>query len=472
MSILNPLTWFRSQPEQKSSAVGGLISTYELGRPVWTDHNYENLARETYLMNPVGFRCVKKIATSAASVKWLLHDANGKEILGHPILTLLQRPNPSLSGISFLEAVYAYLLLSGNSYIESVGPNNKPPRELWNLRPDRMMVIPGAFGTPQGYEYLVNGRTSRFAVDPITARGPVLQIKEFNPLNDWYGMSRVIPAAKAVDRHNAAAAHNTALLQNGARPSGALVFPPVKVGGMDGEQSAPPEVIQAAEKRLRDHHSGPANSGKPMVLGGNVEWIQMGMTPLEMDFEALKDDAARDICIAWGVPHVLIVKGSSTFNNISEAKLEFYEDTVIPTIDLVASELNNWLTPQFGEGLVLSPDLDSVSALEPRRESKRQSTLGLFEKGLLDSTEAREALQYGPRNKDAVLGVDAPTLAALIAAIPEVGMQPLARYMVSVGLVPPSTTEEDLLDAANDLLEDDDVPPPPTEEAEDDADAV
>jgi hypothetical protein len=172
---------------------------------------------------------------------------------------------------------------------------------------------------------------------------------------------------------------------------------------------------------------------------------------------------------------VLIVKGASTFNNIAEAKLELYEDTVIPTIDLVAAELNNWLTPQFGEGLVLSPDLDSVSALEPRRESKRHSTLELFDKGLLDNTEAREALQYGPRNKDAVLGVDASTLAALIAAIPEVGMQPLARYMVSVGLVPLGTTEENLLDAANATLEgdeDDELQLQPTEEAEDDADAV
>jgi uncharacterized membrane protein len=212
-----------------------------------------------------------------------------------------------------------------------------------------------------------------------------------------------------------------------------------------------------------------------MVLGGNVEWIQMGMTPLEMDFEALKDDAARDICIAWGVPHVLIVKGASTFNNISEAKLELYEDTVIPTIDLVASELNNWLTPQFGDGLFLSPDLDSVSALEPRRESKRTSTMELFKSGLLDGEEAREALQYGPRSKDAVSNVDASILTALIASAPDVGMVPLTRYMLSVGLVPAGTSEEDILNAANDLLEDDeddDIPPPVKEEVEDDDDGL
>lgn len=464
MSIFNPLTWFGGQSdnrrqlatfEEKSSAVGPQISAHYVGQPVWTDHNYADLARESYRLNPVAFRCVKKIATAAASVKWLLHDKAGNEITDHPLLDLLARPNPNVSGVAFSEAVYAYLLLSGNSYIEGVGPDNRPPMELWNLRPDRMLVVPGPYGTPGGFEYTVNGTPKTFVVDPITGKGPVLQIKEFDPLNDWYGMSRVLPAARAVDRNNAAAEHNTALLQNGARPSGVMSFPPVSVGGADGELNAPPSVIEAAEKRLNKTHMGPKNAGKPMVVGGTVKWDAMGLSPVDMDFDKSKDDSARDICIAWGVPHVLIVKGASTFNNISEAKLELYEDTVIPSIDLVAAELNNWLTPQYGDGLKLSPDLDSVSALEPRRESKRKSTLELFDKGLLDSTEAREALQYGPRDPSSVLDVDASTITALVNAAKVSGLEPLARYMVSVGLVPAGTSAEALLTAANGLLEDD-----------------
>lgn len=455
MSILNPLSWFRgAPPEQKASAAGGAISAWHVGNPVWTPRDYSNLTRESYRLNPVAFRCVKKISTAAAGVPWLLHDARGNEIEQHPVLTLLNRPSPAVGGFAFFEALYAYLLLSGNSYVEGVGPDSKPPRELWNLRPDRTRVVAGPYGLPSGFEYEANGRTLRWSVNPLDGRGPILHIKEFNPLDDWYGMSRVEAAAYGVDRHNAAAAHNKALLDNGARPSGALIFKPIKVAGIDGVQSAPPAAIEAAEKALRKRHAGPDNAGRPMVLGGDVAWESMGMTPVDMDFDNSKDDAARDICIAWGVPHVLIVKGQSTYNNLSEAKLELYEETVLPLMDLVTDELNTWLAPQFGDGLRLTPNLDEIPALETRRISKRTTTLELFDKGLLDSAEAREALQYGPRDPASVMKVDASVLTALVNGIETIGMEPLARYMIAVGLVAPGTTPEAIVDAAQGLIED------------------
>ena len=77
----------------------------------------------------------------------------------HPLLTLLPRPNPGSSGARLFEAVAAYYLLAGNSYLEGVAPaSDAVPRELWPLRPDRMRVIPGSQGLPQGYEYEANGR--------------------------------------------------------------------------------------------------------------------------------------------------------------------------------------------------------------------------------------------------------------------------------------------------------------------------
>ena len=51
----------------------------------------------------------------------------------------------------------------------------------------------------------------------------MLHIKLFNPLNEYYGMSP-LEAAAAIDTHNAAGAWNKAMLDNAARPSGALIF--------------------------------------------------------------------------------------------------------------------------------------------------------------------------------------------------------------------------------------------------------
>jgi phage portal protein BeeE len=233
---------FGRQREIKASAAGGAIAMGQLGRPAWTPRDYASLADEAYLKNAVAFRCVKLIASSAAAIPWLL-TRNGAEVEDHQLLTLLTRPGPMVGGHSLFEAFYAYLLLAGNTYLEGVGPDGKPPKELWSLRPDRMKPIPASTGMPQGFEYIANGVRLTWAVDPFTGKGPILHVKEFHPINDWYGQSRVEAAAYAIDRHNAASAHNKALLDNGARPSGALIFQPVNDSN-GNPQSAPPLVIE------------------------------------------------------------------------------------------------------------------------------------------------------------------------------------------------------------------------------------
>lgn len=455
--------WFRRKPplEEKASAAGALISAVGPGVPVWSTRDYASFAQEAYQRNAIAFRCVKMIAASAATVPWLLYSKNGAEIEEHDILKLLQRPNPMASGGAFFEAFYAYLLIAGNTYAEGVGPDGKPWTELWNQRPDRMRVIPGPVGIPQGYQLEVNGQLFRWEADPITGDGPILHVKDFHPLDDWYGLSRIEAAAYGVDRHNEASAHNLALLQNGGRPSGMLVFEPVKAGP---EQFifAPEGAIEAAEARFTTNNVGALNAGRPLITAGAVKWYEMGITPRDMDFNVGKDDAARDICAAFGVPHLLVVPGSSTYNNVREAKLDLWEDTILPIVDRCVDALNNWLLPRFGDGMRLGVDLDEISALEYRRESKRKSTIELYDKGLIDHGEAREALQYDPK-PEMVKDPDASVIAALVNAVESAGLGPLTAYLRSVGLIDENATEEDLMAAATDFIEE--MGPTPEEEA-------
>lgn len=461
MSVWNPLTWGRSNrlalTEEKASAVGPIISHHTVGLPVWTPRDYASLAKESYNLNAIAFRCIKMIATSCAGVDLCLYGRGGVEIEAHPLLDLLKRPAPMTGGVQMREALFGYLLIAGNTYLESVGPDRKPPRELWVQPPHRMKVVPGPFGIPQAYEFEFMGRRLHWQVDPLTGQGAIMHVKEFNPLDDWYGLSRVETAAIAVDRHNAASAHNKALLDNGARPSGALVFEPIKTGDM--LSYAPEEILIKAERELLARHGGVKNAGRPMVLGGSVNWLEMGMSMVDMDFGEGKHDAARDICTAFGVPHMLIVPGQSTYNNMAEAKLALYEETILPLVGLVLSGMNEHLCPKFGDGLELKPDLDDISALEPRRESKRKSTQELLTNGVIDVDEARAALDYGPREVGSVGKVDSGVIGALVAVIPTVGLTPLIRYMKSVMLFEPGMTEQAILDAALALIESDNTQP-------------
>lgn len=433
--------------ETKTNPVGSVISAWGVGQPIWTDRRYEKLAEESYVWNAIAFKCTKLISQSAAMTPWLLTGKGGKEIEEHDLLTLLSRPAPMIGGHSLFEAFYAYLLLSGSSYLVGETLSSKrPPKELWTLRPDRTKVVAGPNGIPSGYEYEASGQKRTFRVDPITGEGDILHVKEFHPINDWYGLGRAEPAATAIDRHNASSAHNVALLQNGARPTGALIFKPVKGEG-GAEQSAPPAVIAAAQEELEARHGGPRRAGKPFVFGGNVEWKEMGLSPRDMDFSKGKEDAARDICTAFGVPHLLIVPGSDTYSNKAQASLELWEDTILPLLDKTTDALNAWLVPRFGDGLRLGVDLDEVSALEPRRASKRTSTIELVKVGILSEDEGRAALQYDKRPPSDVKKVDPATLKALMdgAKAGTAQLEPLYRYQMSVGLLPPDKTLEDFM---------------------------
>jgi len=440
--------WPFSLLERKENPVGAVISGWSVGKPVWTKREYDKLAYESYVLNAVAHRCVSMIATSCATVPWLLKDSSGKEIEKHPLLNLLKRPAPLVGGHALFEAFYAYQLIAGNSYLVSFGPQNKPPRELWTMRPDRTRIIAGRTGQAAAYEYEHEGYKRTFQVDPLTGKGQVFHFKSFHPTDDWYGLGKTDPAAYAIDRHNSASAHNKALLDNGARPSGALVYEPTK-GASGEDMAAPKAAIDMAKEKLEENYSGAQNAGKAFVLSGNVKWQEMGITPRDMDFGNSKDDAARDICTSYGVPHILIVPGASTYNNIREAKLELWEDTILPLLDKAFDGLNAWLVPQFGEDLYLEPNLDEIPALEPRREAKRKSIIELYDKALIDNREARDALQYGDRDKNAVMlgqgdGAIIQALTAAAAKDPAM-MEPLYRFLLSSGLLSPDTTFEEFM---------------------------
>jgi len=203
----------------------GRAAWLQLGAPARSDRSYHRLGRESYVKNVIAKRSVRLVAECAASVPVKLRE--GEAVLeAHPLLERLAAPNPMMSGADLFEEIYAYLLLAGNAFIERVDGADGLLAEPHVLRPDRMSVVPGEKGWPQAYAFKIAGQTQRFPVDPVIGRSAVLHLKAFNPFDDHYGLSALQAAAMGIDIHNAAAGWNKALLDNAARPSGALVFEP------------------------------------------------------------------------------------------------------------------------------------------------------------------------------------------------------------------------------------------------------
>ncbi|MCH2548114.1 MAG: phage portal protein, partial [Alphaproteobacteria bacterium] len=209
-------------------------------------------------------------------------------------------------------------------------------------------------------------RYTEFPVDRFSGRSKILHLKSFHPLNDWYGLSPIEAAAYSIDQHNQSGAWNQALLQNGARPSGALV---VKTQEQGGNDMLSDEQYQRIRQQMDEQFSGAGNAGRPLLLEGGLDWREMSMSPREMDFIEAKNSAARDIALAFGVPPQLLgIPGDNTYSNLAEARLGLWEQTILPLVDSMCDALNNWLLPYYGEGLELRYDVDTISALSARRE--------------------------------------------------------------------------------------------------------
>lgn len=335
----------------------------------WMNRDYSRFADEAYIKNVIAHRSITLIAQASASIPLqLYHNVKGKKVpvKSHPLLALLSRPNPSQSGREFFEMLYSYRQIAGNAFILAIGAGSKPPQELYALRPDRITIVPGKNFIPQCYRYQVENKITDFHVDPVTGNSNILHIKSFHPLSDWYGLSSIEAAAYSIDQHNQAGQWNQALLQNGARPSGAII--------VKNDQNQPGYINDQQFARLKsmidEVFCGARNAGRPILLEGGLEWQEMSLSPKDMDFIESKHSSARDIALALGVPPQLLgIPGDNTYANLQEARLALWEQTVIPIAENVVDNLNSWLGSFYGYEYELACDTDEINALAERRQT-------------------------------------------------------------------------------------------------------
>ena len=350
-------------PEKKASATGRVVAWGTAGRVAWSARDLVSLAKTGFQGNPMGFRAVKLISEAAAALPLVLQD-DQRRYDTHPVLDLIRRPNGAQGRAELFEAIYGHLLLSGNAYIEAVPGMAKLPGELHVLRSDRMALVPGVDGWPVAYDYSVGGRTHRFGM--VDGAQPICHIKTFHPQDDHYGFSPLQAAAVAIDVHSSASAWSKALLDNAARPSGAIIYK-----GADGQSQLTNDQYDRLVGEMEQHHQGARNAGRPMLLEGGLDWKPMGFSPSDMEFQKTKEAAGREIAIAFGVPPMLMgIPGDATYANYQEANRAFFRLTVLPLAARVTAGISHWLSVFSGEVVELRPDLDQIPALAAERDQQ------------------------------------------------------------------------------------------------------
>jgi len=332
--------FFFKRKEKKKQVSGFILPRNQ--QKVSSPKDYEKFSKETYMRNIIAFRCIDYRAKSFSAVPWNVYNNSTKEKNeNHNFNNIFTYANINDGWGFYVYKELSYRLISGNSYTQGISLGGKIDansiKELHILRPDKMKIIKNNDDILLGYSYHKNPNKEPiiFEVDPITGESEIMQVKLFHPLDDFYGLAPTEPASYDIDSSNEATKWNFNIMQNEGRPGMVIT--------VDGQLTE--EQYERLKEQLNSMYEGSKNAGRSLILDGmSVDAKPYNWSPKEMDWLESNREMSRRICIAYGVPPLLInIPGDSTYNNYKEARTAFWEDTVIPDLNLYKSELNNWL---------------------------------------------------------------------------------------------------------------------------------
>ena len=323
----------------RSFGGGGPLGNYGGEWP----QSYEAQLREGYLHNAIAQRAVRLVAEGVASAPLSSSDD-----------TALKLITATSGGQALLETLAAQLLLHGNGYVQLLTAPDGSLCELYALRPERVSIEADVRGWPAAFRYKAGEAVTRLGANEL------IHIRSHHPLDDHYGLGCLGAASGAIAIHNASARWNKALLDNAARPSGALVH--------EAAEALSSDQFDRLKEELATQFSGQANAGRPMLLEGGLKWQALSMSPADMDFAGLKAAAAREIALAFGVPPMLLgLPGDATYANYREANKALWRQAILPLAGKILEALCEGLRPWFAD-LTLKVDADQVTALSEDRE--------------------------------------------------------------------------------------------------------
>ena len=327
------------------------------------------------------FACVQARAEEVGNIQLELYD--GDEIIdSHPIIDLLNKPNPTMTRHDLFEAYQAFRDLEGNCFwfLARENDGKGAPVEIWPLRPDRVQIVPGKANPLQvdGYLYRQpDGQNISFDTKEI------IHFKNFNPLGNHpfphRGMGIVEAASWGIDTDNEARNWNYKFFKNSARPDGILTTP--GDAAMDGDE------LLRIRAEWEAAHGGSDNSNKVAILGGGLTWTEIARSQKDMDFVNQRTFSRDEILALFRTPKSIVgITDDVNRANADAAIYVFALRTIKPLMQKFTDHLNEMLLPEFGDALSFGFQ-SPVS--EDRKESLEEYAAGVSG-GWLTINEVRE----------------------------------------------------------------------------------
>lgn len=356
------------------------------------DLSVEGALEKPYAQHATIATAISILSADSASVAFEAYPAGATTkddaLETHPVLDVLAKPSPRMSGYQLAVGTYVSLKLFGEAF--------------WYY-PDLVLGTRGgglrATSESSGGIVLVDPRAVRYdrrsGTWRLKARGQEItlaedrltQFKRFNPYDPVRGLSELDAILVEAQGDYAAADYNRRLLSQEGVPAGFLIPSETRAGT--------PEARDEFGKRFNEEHSRRALLRAAMLPPG-WSWQDVGIKPGEMEYRALREYSREQILGIYGVPPFMAgVLEKANYANAREQKEVYWLGTITRFLTDIQSTLNVDFLPKIGvTDVELWPDWERVKALTENLSEKTDVAGRLFSLGFT-KRQINERLELG-----------------------------------------------------------------------------
>lgn len=319
---------------------------------------------ETIKASPFFYASSREIAQALASIPFIARNAAGEPLGdGHRLQITLETPCPCRDRVDWLEEIVYFLQGSGLAYLEKIRSTARGrsalhqgkgvPVELWPHAPRafRPQVERGRRQRITGYI-----PRERYSDDPdVIPISEVFSIRYVRPGDVTRGLAPAEVAEREISIDSQAAAWQQISIQNRGVPDAIVKH----------KSFLQDKQLEELEEVIEDKWVGHLNARIPIVLGGDLDWIPLANTPVDLDMMEGRRFARRTQTAVVGTPDVIIDPQGTTFANYETGSAVFWRHRVLPLAWRIARTLTREVAAEYEPGAWIDLDLSGVDALLP-----------------------------------------------------------------------------------------------------------
>jgi HK97 family phage portal protein len=351
--------------------------------------NYEARARPLH-KNAVVAAClgwiVDNLAQARIQVTRMGDDGQEAPVDGHPLVTLLRRPNDYYPARILWAATAMAFKLEGNAYwLKLLNARGGVAGLKWvhplAIRPDYPKGPSSTFISE--YLYTVGRETIPIPADRVVHFRDMISLDD-----ERLGWRRAEAILRQVSATNEGATYTASILENmGVTP---YLF--------TGTESVPLED-PVDKLLLEEFHrkTGGQERGRAFATANPIESHELGRSPQDMALDTILDRPVSEICALLRLSPMVVgfQDDARTYSNMGEARRFAHEDCIMPMQDAFADDLNFFLLPDLGDPLAetVAWDRSRVQALAEDRTENVNRAVTAYQAGICTLAVAQQTAQ-------------------------------------------------------------------------------